>query len=123
MMEFDLMDGITIGQGTEAETHHHVVLRQPTAADVIDAMQAAEKVVPTPEGYQLVSSPALMGIELMRRQVKKLGSLQGPLSVNNLRLLTGEDMAILQSNIEKLDEATAKEISERGRVSPARAGD
>ncbi|WP_299733986.1 phage tail assembly protein [uncultured Endozoicomonas sp.] len=119
MMEFDLKDGMTIGQGSETETHRHVILRQLGAADVMDAMEASERVVPTPDGYQLVSSPARMGLELLRRQVKKLGVMNGPLSLEDLRRLSSDDLSLLQAHVEALDTATAKEIESRGRVQPA----
>ena len=61
-------DGVTIGTVlyTEAE------LRELTARDLIDAQEASEKVVRSRDAVTLVSSPARMGIELLRRQVKRL---------------------------------------------------
>ena len=58
-------DGVTIGTVlyTEAE------LRELTARDLIDAQEASEKVVRSRDAVTLVSSPARMGIELLRRQV------------------------------------------------------
>ena len=57
-------DGVTIGTVlyTEAE------LRELTARDLIDAQEASEKVVRSRDAVTLVSSPARMGIELLRRQ-------------------------------------------------------
>ncbi|GAA4651679.1 phage tail assembly protein [Kistimonas scapharcae] len=121
-MTFELKDGLRIGEGDTVEIHRTVKLRQLGAGDVIDAMQASERVIPTPDGYQMVQSPSLMGLELLRRQVKKLGAINGPLSFTDLAKLSSRDLKKLQDEVEKLDAAVAKELEARGRVQPAGAG-
>ena len=93
-------DGVTIGTVlyTEAE------LRELTARDLIDAH---EKVVRSRDAVTLVSSPARMGIELLRRQVKRLrggdSTHNGPLSVEELGRLSIADFERLRLAADGLD--------------------
>lgn len=96
-------------------THKFFQLRSLRAGDIIDAQADSEKPVLTPDGYQLVSSPALMGAELLRRQVVKLGSLEGPLELFILKKLSSRDLEILNQHAERLDAATLAEVASRGR--------
>ena len=96
-------DGVTIGTVlyTEAE------LRQLTARDLIAAQEASEKVVRSRDAVTLVSSPARMGIELLRRQVKRLrggdSTHNGPLSVEELGRLSIADFERLRLAADGLD--------------------
>ena len=96
-------DGVTIGTVlyTAAE------LRALTARDLIDAQEASEKVVRSRDAVTLVSSPARMGIELLRRQVKRLrggdSTHNGPLSVEELGRLSIADFERLRLAADGLD--------------------
>lgn len=112
--EFKLTDGYKTAKGVYID----VVLKVPNAGDIMDSSQAAERVVATPEGFQLVLSPTLIGFEVLRRQIVSIGPVQGPISLDELRALSREDLQILQSKAEELDAAMLKQISEvaaRGR--------
>lgn len=74
-----LLDGLSLG----TVTYTGVLLRDLTARDVLDAQADAERVVRSGEKVLLVGSPARMGAELLRRQIKSLeggdAPYQGPL--------------------------------------------
>lgn len=107
-----LKDGIKVGDDTLVEA----VLRSPTAGDIIDAQEESEKLVQTIDGHRLVSSPTLSGAGMLRRQVVRIGNLQGPLSLDDLRKLSPRDMEALQIATGSLDDALAVEaLSDRGR--------
>ncbi len=98
------------------------VLRDLTAADIIEAAEASEKMVQTDDGPILVQSPARMGTELLGRQIEKIGDIPGPLSTSMIGKLSKDDLILLQEKAELLDDAIAEDISNRGRDDPAIAG-
>ncbi len=107
-----LTDGIKLGDDILLEA----VLRTPTAGDVIDSQEESEKLVETIDGPRLVSSPTLSGVGMLRRQIVRIGNLEGPLSPSDLRKLTPRDMHALQAAANKLDDALAGEaLADRGR--------
>ncbi|EAO1206232.1 hypothetical protein EX075_13790 [Salmonella enterica] len=114
---FSLIDGLPYGTGADKEMQHHVSFRELTAGDMIDAQVASEKVVMTKEGPVLVSSPAMMGIEILRRQIAKVGCINGPLSLNQLKALSQQDFHRLTIATDVRDIALAASMSnDRGRV-------
>lgn len=114
-IEFDLHDGLKVGE----TVHKKVTLREPTAGDVIDAMQEAERPVATPQGWQLVTSAVALGLGVMRRQVVSIGEHPGPLQMAELRKLSARDLDLLQAKATELEGAAAakaaRETAERGR--------
>lgn len=132
MLPIDLKDGLTLG----SVTYKTIVLRQLTAGDVQEASEASERLVSTPIGdLALVSSPARMGREMLRRQVARLeddkgGKFDGPLEPEDMARLTVTDLralqmgvAILDAHVEKAVEGMAKRgRSAAGSAAPADAG-
>lgn len=113
-----LAHGWKIGE----ETHREVELRRPTAGDLIDASAAAERVVATPAGYQLVQSPTLAGIEVLLRQIVRIGSLEDiQVTTGMLRGLDGEDLDTLQNAGDALLGAGLGATDARGRGAAAPA--
>jgi phage FluMu protein gp41 len=109
-----LTDGIKLG----ADILTEAVLRSPTAGDVMDAQEESEKLVETIDGPRLVSSPTLSGAGMLRRQIVRIGNLDGPLSRADLAKLTPRDLLALQMAADKLDDALAGEaLADRGRDS------
>ncbi len=91
-------------------------LRNPTAGDIIDAHEASEKAVLTKDGYQMISSPALMGAELLCRQMLYIGDIKGPLELFQLKMLSAKDLNKLNISAEQLDQAAfAGPVVTRGR--------
>lgn len=117
----ELKDGLTVG----GVTYHALHLRVLTARDLLAAQDAAEKVVHTKDGVALVSSPARMGQELMRRQIDRLEeggqTHNGPLSLEELGRLSMRDLAAVQAAVDALDAMDALRAGEgmdtRGRNS------
>lgn len=108
-----LLDGLTIGE----KKHTAAELREYTAGDLIDAVDAGEKLVPMPDGPALVVSPSRVDLELLCRQIVRIGEHKGPLSLSELRRLSGRDLAALQSVAKQLDAgASISASAQRGRV-------
>lgn len=106
-----LKKGLVVGE----KRHRAFVLRTLTAGDVVAAQEESERLIQTPDGYQLVSSPAKMGVELLRRQVVQIGEVKGPLEIFQLSLLSATDLEILSAHADKLDQATLTGVTTRGR--------
>lgn len=104
-MKFDLKDGLKIGMGADVTTHKECVLGKVTTAMMLEAREAAERPVATPDGYQLVISPTRLRIELIRRRIKNIGDIQGPISEKELKSLSDDDMEIIGEKMEAMDDA------------------
>ena len=112
-----LLDGLNYGTGSDAVKQFDVTFRELTAGDLIEAQVAAEKVVNTPQGPQLVTSPTLVGVEVLRRSIATVGCINGPLPQSMLKGLSQRDFDRLSAAIEVKDLATAAGMAaERGRV-------
>lgn len=111
--------GLKVGDAV----HTEAVLRELTTRDLIEAGQAAERVVLGDDGaYHLVQSPTMAGVEMLCRQVARIGDVPGPLTPPELFKLDGKDFLALQAGAEALDQAVVnamRQASERGRGSPA----
>lgn len=119
---FELIDGY---QPVET-VHKECVIRSATAGDVIDAVEAAEKPIVTAEGVVLVVSDHRMGLEMARRQIVRIGGVDGPLSVAQMRELTATDFDLIQEHLVKLDgpaKDASKTLGERGRPSGSGGSD
>ncbi|PHM49346.1 phage tail assembly protein [Xenorhabdus miraniensis] len=92
---FELKHGLAYGKDNDAELQFAVELRQLTAGDLIDAETASERVVVTPNGPALLSSPALMGYELLRRTIARIGKIAGPIPLVMLKTLHQDDLALI----------------------------
>lgn len=114
----DLIGGLTIGE----TAHKQALLREASAGDLIDAQMESEKVIMVPgaDGQSsepaLVCSPSLVGLNVLRRQIVKIGEHQGPLSLEELRRLgNAGDLALLQEAAFKLEQASLKPLVAQGR--------
>lgn len=110
-MNVDLTRGLTIGE----KTHTKATIREATAADLIDATDESEKIVKTPDGYQLVASPTQVGLNTLRRQIVNVGDYKGPLSMAELKKLSATDLSLLQETAQAMDAVSMAEITDRGR--------
>lgn len=117
-----LIKGITVG----VDQHLEAVLKELTAGDVIEAAQESERLIMVPgnngQEPRLVHSNALMGINTLRRQIASIGEIQGPIEMDQLALLSDQDLGILQAAAEAMDTAVATAVINRGR-SKAASGD
>lgn len=113
--EIALADGIA----SDGVAQTAVTLRELCAGDVFDAAREAETLQQTAEGYELVQSPTLMGMHLLRRQVARVGTVEGPLTLGQMRLLSARDLGILQAATAALEsaagQAASREVAQRGR--------
>jgi phage FluMu protein gp41 len=110
-MNVDLTRGLTIGE----KTHTTATIREATAADLIDATDESEKIVKTPDGYQLIASPTQVGLNTLRRQIVSVGDYKGPLSMAELKKLSATDLSLLQETAQAMDAVSMAEITDRGR--------
>ena len=108
-----LIHGIKVGDDVLRE----VVLREPTAGDIIEAQEESERLVYATRGDRveptLVASPTMVGIHVLRRQIKRIGDISGPVDLHLLKKLHPADMDTLQAEADKLDAATAAEVASR----------
>ncbi len=98
---FVLKHGLKVGEDTLTD----VVMRELTAGDVLGAKEESEKLCHTVEGPVFVTSPTLMGANVLRRQIVRIGDMQGPLSLHDLRRLHTQDFVLLQRKADELDAA------------------
>lgn len=111
-----LLDGFKLGKDQIFE----VELRDVTAGDVIEAQEEGEKLVMAPDGPRLVASPTRVGLGLLRRQIVRIGDVQGPISVAELKKLSQRDFNKLDAEAKLLEEATAAALTA---TSGSQAGD
>lgn len=110
-----LTHGLLVG----SDTLKDVVLREPTAGDIIEAQEESEKLVYAveTEGNRivptLVASPTMVGVHVLRRQIVKIGNLSGPLELDMIKRLHPEDFGLLQAKADELDAAANAEIASR----------
>lgn len=112
---FSLKDGVPFGKDGEQELLHEVTLGSLTVGDITKAQEESEKLVPTPEGYALIVSPTLVGINLLRHQIKQLGKIRGPIPLAMMNNITPGDLDMLNSKADALDAAALKGVEQRGR--------
>lgn len=118
----ELKIGLEIGD----KTHKTAVIRELSAGDIFDAQADAERVVNTEEGPQLVASPSAVGIHTLRRQIAKIGNIEGPLSLGEMRKLHPVDLELLHEECSKLEQAViasiaSREVAQRGRADEGQA--
>lgn len=118
-----LVHGYKVGETVLTEA----VLREPTSADILEAQEAAEKLVKTDSGYEFVVSPSAMGLHVLCRQIVSIGNVKGPLEIVELKKLHPVDLGLLQDTSEKLEAAMYKSasqaVTQRGRSDEASGGD
>lgn len=105
-----LEKGLTVGE----VTHREAELREPTAADFLAATEDGEKVVQVKRGgveeVELVASPTLVAVHLLRRQVVRIGDHEGPLTLAEIKRLSVPDLNALQQASEALQGAALKPL-------------
>ncbi|EGJ49052.1 phage tail assembly protein [Desulfocurvibacter africanus] len=108
---FAIKHGLKVGEDTLSE----VLLREPTAGDIIEAQEESEKLVlvPSKDGPQpqFVTSPTLVGVNVLRRQIVRIGNVQGPIDLVMLKRLHPEDMGLLNRKADELEAAMLAEIT------------
>ena len=119
-----LKKGFKVGEVVHLEAE----LREASSGDILDAMEESEKLVmvPTESGGTeptLVASPTLVGIHTLRRQIVRIGEYQGPMTLVEIKKLVPYDLNLLQIQVEILETAGLKELSDRGRDSGGAGSD
>lgn len=113
----------TSSLGEQEILHREAVLRELTTGDLVNAATEAEKVVLGDDGeYHLVQSPTLAGLHMLRRQIVRIGDIEGPFEVGELLKLATPDFQALQAAADRLDAAAVQTLGEtagRGRDDPA----
>lgn len=117
---FSLKDGMPYGKGEDAELQTEVTLRELNAGDLMDARLESERVIEAASGPRLVCSPELLALNTLRRQVARIGQIQGPMSLHDLRKLTLPDLCLLERKADAMDAAVlADKLGDRGRSDQA----
>ncbi|EBN1281153.1 hypothetical protein CA052_01235 [Salmonella enterica] len=98
-MKFTLKHGLAVG----TDIYKDIEIAPLTTFIIQDSQVAAERPVPTPEGYKLLVSESRAAIEMVRRRIKYIGDIQGPISEKELRRLHDEDMRLINEKCAELD--------------------
>ena len=113
------MATVTLKKGLRVKdaVHTEAEIRESTAGDFIEATEESERLCQTPDGnYVLVASPTLVGINILRRQIVRIGEYEGPLTLGELKKLSGGDLSLLQDKATQLEgAAVAEKVTDRGR--------
>lgn len=119
-IDIKLKHGLKIGK----DVLRNAVLREVSAGDIIEAQEEAEKLVYAVDNGKLVptlvASPTLVGIHVLRRQVVRIGNIDGPIDLDMIKKLKPVDLDLLQKKADELDgaaegEAASREVAQRGR--------
>ena len=120
-IEVELEDGLELEKDGPQK---RAILRELTVGDIVDANTEAERFVQDTNGDpQLAISPTLADVHSLRRQIKSIGSIDGPLTLGMMRKLSATDMALLMQASEEMGEAVAMRLQARGRDEPPGGGD
>ncbi len=111
----DLHHGLKVGD----KVHKTAVVREETVADMLAGVEGAEKLISTPEGYQLVSNASLAGLLALGQQIVKIGDVPGPFDKDMLAKLSSVDLDLIRDKAEALAQATLIELAARGRPDPS----
>jgi len=106
-----LENGLKVGD----VVHNVAVLREATVGDILAGSEESEKLMPTPDGYQLVPSPAHVSLNILRRQIVSIGELEAPFELSQMMLLSAKDLDLLHRAADSMDTVIVKELEERGR--------
>lgn len=121
--------GIAIGDARHVEC----VVREAVAQDLMLAARAAEVVVLAPTGrvgphgdlYEpaVLINPYLMEMHTLRRQIVRIGAVEGPLEDAHWNLLSETDIALIKAATDLLARAQTApaEVALRGRTEDHRA--
>jgi phage FluMu protein gp41 len=107
-----LTHGLKIGD----EVYKDAVLREATVGDLLEATEEAERAVATPDGYQLLTSPTALSFHLLRRQIVRVGTHEGPLTPAIAKRLHPDDLNLLLLHSQGIESAVQKELADRGRA-------
>jgi phage FluMu protein gp41 len=109
---------VTLKQGLKIGDTSHLaaVIREATAGDMIEATEESERpVFIEDEGYKLLVSSTMLGINTLRRQIVNIGDHPGPLTMGEIKKLTAHDLNLLQEKAIILENGTLEAIDGRGR--------
>ncbi len=115
-----LEHGLKVGDDllTEAE------IREATAGDLIEAQEEAERLVYAMRDGRmeptLVASPVRLGVEVLRRQIVRIGNMSGPIDLAQIKQLSPLDLNRLEGAARELENAreatdAPREVAQRGR--------
>lgn len=124
--EVPLAHPVTLGE----TVYTKAVLREVDTAMILAAQEESEKLMPVPDDQgklqpEFVSSPALFGLNIFRRQIIKLisetgGHYDGPLERSEIERLHPVDFNHLQKQAEIMDGTIATDasraVTQRGRT-------
>ncbi|MPW31792.1 hypothetical protein F9L16_22745 [Agarivorans sp. B2Z047] len=125
-LTFKFDHGYKPGKSDDARTHFEVELRELTQGDLIDAATESESMRAVVEGgrmrYVMARSEEMFSALLVVKQIKRIGTVQGPFDLSMLRTLHIDDWLMLTEQINALDEAALEAATERGRMDEADSG-
>lgn len=107
-----LKDGLTVGE----HVYKDAEIREAGAGDMIDATEESERAVFIEgEGYKLLVSSTMLGLNTLCRQIVKIGEHPGPFTMAELKKLSARDLNLLQEKAIMLENASLEGSEQRGR--------
>lgn len=97
---FELYDGLTLGEGEDAERQKKVTLKELSAAEIFRAEDQSEQPTRTADGWELIVSPGKLSRELIRLSVVSVGEIEG-LSIRTMGMLSSRDLQLLYAKHEE----------------------
>lgn len=110
-IDVELQDGLKVGE----TLHKKIRLRELTIGDELKVHAEAEKVVATPTGYHLVSSPSLVTFLTLLRQADLVNDPGVFITEEQLKKLSRTDFDLLIDASTKLEKASLEAAENRGR--------
>ncbi len=111
----ELTHGLQIGK----KFHKTAILKESTTGDILDATEESEKVITLADGsHALVVSDAFLGINILRRQIVSVGEYEGSLTLQEMRHLHPNDLALLQVEADTLDNTAVSTVVNKKTIVP-----
>ena len=110
-----LIKGYPLGKDTLMNAY----LRDFNTADLIECADESEKLAQTEDGPEYVGSPSLMANLMLARQIVRVGDIDGPFGLKELKRFEPVDYALLQAKADEMESAmfkpASKAVAKRGR--------
>jgi phage FluMu protein gp41 len=111
----ELAHGIKVGE----TVHRDYEMRALDGLEYIECLAQSEKAIREDgQPTELVASPALMTINVLKGRLVRVGTIVAPISDEIFRLLTPSDIWVMLQTTRELDAAMMEAVEHSGRLDP-----
>ena len=121
---FDLPKGLSVGDDRQTTC----IIRSLNGLEYLNCLTDAEKILMVPVGTdesgnpildpQLISSPALMSMSVLKASVKQIGEFTAPIPDEIWEKLSRDDINLMMQKMDEFETALLA-VAQRGRSDPA----